>query len=58
MKCPEYLQAFEDWLLDHNRAEKTIRNATGDMVRVMKTRKIGSRGICCCGSGTGGGMAP
>ena len=44
MKCPEYLQGFEDWLLDHNRAEKTIRNATGDMVRVMKTRKIGSRG--------------
>ena len=37
------LQAFEDWLLDNNRSEKTIRNALGDIRRIQKDNEIRSR---------------
>ena len=37
------LKAFEEWLLDNNRAEKTIRNTLGDIRRILRDGPVESR---------------
>ena len=37
------LQAFEDWLVDQNKAAKTIRNSLGDLRRIQQAGEIRTR---------------